>query len=277
MGSLKLYIPHIALEELRTHLIAKHEDLAHSIRADFDKLQRSDLGMLIDGLPPPVLSLWRKDEVVRNSEAVFARFLEDNKIEVIPISIEDATDAWKIYFNADPPFDPNQEREDRRKDIPDSWIFVAAQGIKAKRGRHCALVADGKLKAALEGAGFEIYDDVEKLDNAVEIATSVTRPKLTPDDEAPIQLDELRGAAFQDIDVIVLGVNEALNTPAKAALFSALERAGVDRAIAEHEAQTLVLSGRLTDTGSHLIPTNQTLSRRAMGTDVVTKILLKII
>ncbi|WP_295971951.1 PIN domain-containing protein [uncultured Xanthomonas sp.] len=276
MGALKIYIPHIALEELRTQLLDQHVQLVEEIQARFDKLRRGSRDMLIDGLPLPVLSLWPPGDVARNSIEVFSRFLEENKIEVIPLSIEQAADAWRLYFEVAPPFDAAEERENRRKDIPDSWIFAAARGIKAKQGRHCALVADGKLKRALAEAGFEIYDNIERLDEAVETSTAVTFGERAHE-IGPIRLDQLRSAAFQDIDVIVLGVNEALGNPSKAALFSVLERAGVDRAIAEHEARTLVLSGRLADTGSHLLPTNQDLAVQAMRTDVVTDLLLKII
>lgn len=79
------------------------------------------------------------------------------------------------------------------------------------------------------------------------------------------------------MDVIVLGMNEALGNPSKEKLFATLEGLGVARAIAEHEARTLVLSGILSDTGSHLIPTNATLAGRAATEQVVRDLLLKMI
>jgi hypothetical protein len=78
------------------------------------------------------------------------------------------------------------------------------------------------------------------------------------------------------MDIVVLGLIEAFNTPSKEELFAAIESAGYDRAVAEHEARTLVLSGRLTDTGSHLIPTSRTLAQQAASTEVVTNALLRI-
>ena len=47
------------------------------------------------------------------------------------------------------------------------------------------------------------------------------------------------------------------------------------RDIAEHEARTLELSGTLTDTGSHLIPTNRETARLAEKDALVQNLLLK--
>jgi hypothetical protein len=276
MGSLKIYIPRIVLEEERTAQLAKHLKAVEEMKSTFDKLRRGMLGMLVEGLSEPHLELWDVGEVARNSQTTFDQFVASNKIEVIAISIEHAAKAWARYFNVDPPFDLNQEREERRKDIPDSWILEAGIEIKPKKGQHCALVDDKKLAEAFEKEGFKVYRDAATMLNDIEQATAVVpiRPPVVK--EAPVPLDQLRSPAFKDMDVIVLGLIEALNTPLKEELFSALENAGFDRAIAEHEARTLVLSGRLNDTGTHLIPTSQALAQQAAGTEAVTKVLLKL-
>jgi hypothetical protein len=69
---------------------------------------------------------------------------------------------------------------------------------------------------------------------------------------------------------------EGLGSPGKEKLFSELERIGVNRAIAEHEAKTLVLAGVLMETTSHLIPTNRALARQAAQEEVVQNLLLKV-
>ena len=45
---------------------------------------------------------------------------------------------------------------------------------------------------------------------------------------------------------------------------------------AEHEARTLVLSGRLNDSGTHLIPTSRALAQQAADTEAVINVLLKV-
>lgn len=276
MGSLKIYIPRIALEEERTAQLAKHEKAVEEMKSSFAKLRRGMLGMLVEGLPDPHLELWDMDEVARNSQRAFDHFVATNKIEVIAISIEHAAKAWARYFNVDPPFNPSEEREERRKDIPDSWILEAGIEIKPRKGLHCALVGDNKLAEAFEKEGFKVYREVATLLNDIEQATAVAPIRLPVVEEAPVPLDQLRSQAFKDMDVIVLGLIEVLHTPSKEELFSALENAGFDRAIAEHEARTLVLSGRLNDTGTHLIPTSRALAQQAAGTEAVIQALLKV-
>ncbi|OGQ57244.1 MAG: hypothetical protein A3J24_02770 [Deltaproteobacteria bacterium RIFCSPLOWO2_02_FULL_53_8] len=276
MGKLKIYIPHIALEEERTAQVEKHVQAAEDIRAKFAKLQRGMQGLLVEGLAEPHLELWDAEEVERNSKATFRQFMEFNKIEVIEISTEHAANAWARYFKVDPPFNPKEKREDRRKDIPDSWILEAGIELKPRKGQHCALVGDNKLADAFEKEGFKVYRDAQTLLNDIEQATAVA-PIRPPVVEGPsIPLDQLRSLAFKDVDVIVLGLIDALGTPSKEELFSALVKAGFDHDIAEHEARTLVLSGRLTDTGTHLIPTSRTLAQQAAATEAVINALLRI-
>lgn len=276
MGSLRIYIPQIVLEEERTAQLEKHIKAVEEMKSMFARLQRGMLGMLVKGLPEPHLDLWDVDEVARNSQTTFKQFVADNKIEVIAISIEHAAKAWARYFNMDPPFNPNEQREKRRKDIPDSWILEAGIEIKPRKGQHCALVHDGKLAEAFEEEGFKVYREVAMILNDIEQATAVVPIRPPVVEEAPVPLNQLRSPAFKDMDVIVLGLIEALNTPSKEDLFSALENAGFDRAIAEHEAHTLVLSGRLNDTGTHLIPTSRALAQQAASAEAVTEVLLKV-
>lgn len=276
-GVLKLYIPYIALEERRTQLLDEHVQHAERLRATFKELQRGQMAMLMEGLPEPDLMLPTKEDVDRNSRVVLGKYLIDNKVEVLPITIDHANNAWERYFGVKVPFNPREIRENRRKDIPDSWILEAALEVRAKPGRHCVLIKDGKLEAALTEAGFEVWDDVEKLDAEIERTTAVVPIHAPAPHAAPVPLDQLRGPAFENVDLIVLGMNEALDSPDKEKLFAELERVGVNRAIAEHEAKTLVLSGVLVDAGNHLIPTNRALAHQAAQEQVVQDLLLKAI
>lgn len=273
-GLLKIYIPHIVLEEERTYLLAKLVENVEHIQGTLKKVTEGLLAMLSHSLPRPSLDIWTKDELARNSREIFDKFVAENKIEVLAISDTHTTNAWKRYFDCAPPFNPNQPREIRRQDIPDSWILEAALDLKGKQGRLCTLVADGKLRQALKDQGFEVYGSVESLIGEVESANKTLPIKPSANAES-VSLDRLRSQAFQDVDLIVLGVNEALRSPAKGDLFDTLVRCGIDRAIAEHEARTLVLSGVLTDTGHHLIPTNVAQAAQAADSEAVQLILLR--
>jgi hypothetical protein len=276
MGKLKIYIPHIVLEEERTAQLERHVQAVEEIRTRYAKLQRGMQGFLVQGLADPHIELWSTEDVELNSRATFSEFVELNKIEVIGISKEHAANAWDRYFRVDAPFNPQEAREDRRKDIPDSWILEAGIEIKSRNGLQCALVGDNKLISAFEKEGFKVYQNVQPLLDDIDQATAVAPIQRPAVEETPVPLDQLRSSDFKDMDVIVLGLIEALGVPSKERLFSAIEAAGSNRDIAEHEARTLVLSGRLQDADTHFIPISRTLAEQAAATETVTDMLLRI-
>jgi hypothetical protein len=202
-GLLKIYIPHIVLEEERTYLLAKLVENVERIHVTLKKVTEGLLAMLTQSLPRPTLDIWTKEELARNSKEIFDKIVAENKIEVLAISEGHTTNAWKRYFDCAPPFNPDQPRETRRQDIPDSWILEAALDLKGKQGRLCALVADGKLRQALKDQGFEVYESVESLIGAVEGANKAL-PINPPAPAEPVSLDQLRSQAFQGVDLIVL-------------------------------------------------------------------------
>ncbi len=277
LGKVKIYFPRIALEEERTAQLKKHENAVQFIIQEVARLQRATLGMLVEGLPVPRVELWDINSVARNSAEVFEAFCKKHKIEVIEISMEHAAGAWARYFDVKLPFDATQVREERRKDIPDSWILEGGLELKRRTGIHCALVHDTKLSGAFKAEGFQTYDSIQPLLDDVEAATAVAPIRKPVDEEPPVPLDQLRGPDFNEMDVLVLGLIDALDTPSKTDLLAAIARAGYRADVAEHEARTLVLAGRLTETATHFIPTSRALAKAAAGKEIVTNALLKIL
>lgn len=292
-GVIKLYIPEVVLEERRTQLLFDYNTYAEQARTALNKMRRPPWNMLLEGLPlPEAVDLPSRDEVSRNSRAVFLQYLHDNRVEVLPFSFDHASRAMERYMHGMPPFKPAENREPERKHIPDSWILEAALDIKARPGRHCMLVKDERFSWALQELGFEVFKEVDSLDAEIEAATAVV-PIIAGEAtgaaelvgaaagveaaEALSPLEKLRTEAFKDLDVIVMGMNDALRNPDKESLFATLERLGVDRAKAELMARTLEMSGALTDTGNRLIPTDARLAGRMATEPVVRDLLLRMI
>lgn len=287
-GVVKLYIPDVVLEEWRTQLLFDYNKYAEEVRATLDKMRRLPLSMLLEGLPlPEAVDLPSRIEVNRNSRDVFLKYLDENHVEVLPFTADHADRAMERYMHGMPPFKPAKLREPERKHIPDSWILEAALDIKARPGRHCMLVNDERFSWALQELGFEVFKEVDLLDAEIEAATAVV--PINAGEEvgaaAPVEaaaaalspLEKLRTEAFKDLDVIVIGMNEALRNPDKESLFATLEGLGVDRGKAELMARTLEMSGALTDTGSRLIPTDSRLAGRMATEPVVRDLLLRMI
>lgn len=290
-GVVKLYIPEVVLEERRTQLLFEYNKLADEARGALMKMSETPLSMLLEGIPMPgPLDLPSRDEVDRNSRAMFLKYLADNKVEVLPFTVEHAARTLDRYMHGKSPFQRVEKRESERKHIPDSWILEAALEIKARLGRHCVLVKDQRFKSALQEEGFEVFGEIDLLDKDIEAATAVVPirapgPSAVPEEEeataAPIApqsaLEKLRADAFKDLDVVVLGMNEALKNPDKEAFFATLERLDVDRAKAELMASTLVASGVLNEIGNRLIPTDVPLAERMAAESVVRALLLRMI
>ena len=290
-GVVKLYIPEVVLEGRRTQLLYDYNSNADLARGALLKMSRSPLSMLLEGIPiPGPIDLPSRDDVDRNSRAVFLKYLADNKVEVLPFTAEHAARALDRYMHGKPPFKPAEKREPERKHIPDSWIFEAALEVKARPGRHCVLVKDDRFQWALQDAGFEVFGEIDPLDQVIEASTAVvpiraSGPAAVPEAEdaaaAPIApqsaLEKLRADAFKDMDVIVLGMNEALKNPDKEVFFASLERLEVDRAKSELMASTLVASGVLIEIGNRLIPTDVPLAHRMAAEPVVRALLLRMI
>lgn len=296
-GVIKLYIPEVVLEERRTQLLFDYNKYTEEARAALTKMRRSPLNMLLEGLPlPEAVDLPSRDEVNRNSRAVFLKYLVENRVEVLPFSADHAARAMERYMHGMPPFKPVADREQERKHIPDSWILEAALDIKARPGRHCMLVKDGRFSWALQALGFQVFEEVDSLDAEIETATAVVPINAgeVAEPAEPMEatagadavakvaaalspLEKLRTEAFKDLDVIVIGMNEALRNPDKDSLFGTLENLGIHRAKAELMARTLEMSGALTDTGGRLIPTDTKLAGRLASEPVVRDLLLRMI
>lgn len=276
-GWAKLYLPMIALEERRTQLLDDFDQLVVAAASKVRELGKGELGMLLEGLPRAELIVPTRDEADRESVVALGKYLTAHKIEVLPHTAEHAEKAWQRYFSTQPPFNPREKRENRRKDLPDAWILEAVLANTAKPGRHCVITKDKRLAATLKEAGVEVWEDIDNLDAEIGLQNAVVPIRGAESTSAvtAVPLDQLRSKEFENLDRILLGVIETWKTPDKETLFSRLETLGVRRVVAEIEAKALELSGALTDTGSHWIPTNRETAKLASMDPIVQELLLK--
>jgi len=274
-GVARLYVPLIALEERRTQLLDDFDQHVASAASKLNELKRGQLGMILGTLPKIELTVPTRDEADRESIIVIRRYLAEHKIDVLPYTAEHAEKVWERYFDIQPPFNPNEKRENRRKDIPDAWILEAVLGNLEKPGRHCVLTKDNRLQKTIEEAGAEVWNDFDALDAAIEAATAVVPLRPAAPTVAAVPLHQLRSKEFEHVDRILLGMIETWGTPSKEKLFLQLETLGIRRAVAEAEAKILEVSGMLTDTGSHLIPTNRETALLASKDPLVQALMLR--
>lgn len=74
-GALKIYIPHIVLEEERTHMVEEIMKDVVRVTTAYDNLtQRGYNQMFVKRLPAPHLVLWEKEEIIRHSRWLLISF-----------------------------------------------------------------------------------------------------------------------------------------------------------------------------------------------------------
>ncbi|MGC2049824.1 MAG: PIN domain-containing protein, partial [Gallionella sp.] len=169
-GLLRIFIPHIVWEERRTQLIENLYGKVRHLSESFKGITAEFGGSnFVQGLSPPTLSIWSKTEIDAKSKEWMANFAAENGIEIIPLANDHAERSWQRYFNVDPPFNPAVvEREKRRKDIPDAWIFEAAIDVQRMHPDLSALCGDGALSNAMQTQGIRIFKEARQVLDEIE-------------------------------------------------------------------------------------------------------------
>jgi len=260
--SLRIVVSEIAWEEWRTQMRDKECNKVRDIRSQFELLQaRAPSHRFLGRLPPPALAIWDDADIESASKAAMAEYAAENRIEIIPIGSDHGERSWRRYFavKVEPPFNLAKDRESRRKDIPDSWIFEAAVDLIAAGHRLASLCVDENLATALQHIGVQVFQESAEIVAELERAESPLEP--IPPVQDGITVDVLNAVlapaleAFRAQELKVLGYVAYFGTPTKEQLFSLLERSGMSAEIAKNAAARLAMSGLIRDTGHHyLVP-----------------------
>jgi hypothetical protein len=282
-GTLKIHIPHIVWEERRTQLLDEAYSSRRKLRESFEALKREmATNIVFDGISSPtLLGLWSESDLEAWSKEAMTRFATANKIEITSLAHDHAERAWNRYFSAQPPFNRDEDRKNRRKDIPDSWILEAAIDIVKKHPELLALVPDGKLSNALKSHGIRVVNEIQQVLDEIEkpLAVAVIAEAVTTEDTAAVTIQEQATVAIpenglevtlrkareplEDIDVKILGFVTYLGTPTKEQLFNLLSQSGVSIEIARNTAERLALTGFISDTGNHYLVKNKEIGELA--------------
>lgn len=273
---LRLFVSHVAWEERRAQYLEKATSQVLTLRREFEKLQQgSSDNFILHGLPPPLMNLWNETELEARSHEVMAAFAKDNHITIVPLGGDHAERAWRRYFQTSPPFNPAvSKREERRKDIPDSWILEAAIDVKREHASLIALCDDKRFADALaQVLGIPVFNTAQEaldhIDGTVQPAT-VTKSVKTrdgayvPPKEEQVQPDGALAAAlaeaesqFRTVGTKIIGLVSHLGTPTKDQLCAILEESGIPIAVTKSVAEQLALGKTIVDTGHHYIPGNK--------------------
>jgi len=276
--SLRIVVAEIAWEEWRTQMRDKECQKVRDMRTRFEELKAAaPMHRFLGRLPLPALAIWDDADIDTASKAAMAEYAAEHRIAIIPVGSDHGERTWRRYFHVtvEPPFNPASNRENRRKDIPDSWIFEAAVDLVASRPRVAALCDDDNLAAALQGIGVRVFrkpghvvEELERVEpSAVEAPASQSEtatPAADPlTNTLSAALDGYRGHERK-----VLGFAAYFGTPSKEQLADLLNRSGLAPEITRNAADRLVMSGLLRDTGHHyLVPDRKLAQLAAAGVE----------
>jgi hypothetical protein len=196
-------------------------------------------------------------------------FAAENKLVIIAIGDDHAERSWTRYFKAELPFNPDKERENRRKDIPDCWIFECAIDLLKDYPDLHALCRDDNLTAALNSKGITVFKEAQRIVDIVDAALAATPVSKEPEvatatksiqSDRDDRLDTVLATTrerFRDIDAKVLGYVGYFEVMSKDQLLSLLSQAGVPPDHARNAAERLAIEGLIKDTGNHYLPGNK--------------------
>lgn len=275
-NTVRLFVSYIAWEELRTQSLETACAEVIQVQQFFDALRRGQPeSFILQGLRSPVMELWDRAEIEVRSRKAMEDFASDNRITVVTMGADHAERAWRRYFDVSLPFRPEvTKRENRRKDIPDSWILEAAIDLKRDHPSLIAACTDVNFQAALEKVlRISVYGTIEEL---VEFIDGASQPPRTvervvtrhsayvPPNENVAHAEGALAAVFTEaeaqlrtVGTKVIGLVSYLGSPTKDQLYTLLERSGVLPAIGRNVAEQLALAQVIRDTGHHYIPGNK--------------------
>lgn len=273
-GALKIYISQIAWEEHRTQEVERIRSNADKVRSAFDALRRAARQIVLSGLTEPELRIPDETEIQEHTKKYYQEFSHEHGLEILPYHAH-ADRAWRRYFDAAPPFNPSEKRENRRKDIPDAWIFEAALDLHQSNPNMIALCGDSRLADALRNLPVTVYDDAAEIVHLIEPKAPEAQgaaPQASSTAEAPLSeasVDDVAsalahvGERFREIERRVLGLVGYVRFIAKDQLAELLIKLGVESALAASATDRMVVAGLILDTGNNYIPGNREICDRA--------------
>lgn len=168
-GLVRVFIPELAMEEFRTQWRDKNQsNVAQSVKA-----LKSLSGEAL--LPPSIVAdaASLSDQLAMlDSEELSAQFaenyLKESGFKVLPMSFDQAKDAWRSYFSGNLP----SKKVKHRPDIPDAHIVAALKEFLSKEATILFVSADkGQRESASLIEGIVCFDTLE---------ATVKSPQLQP-------------------------------------------------------------------------------------------------
>lgn len=163
-GKIKLVLSNIVISEVEKHICRRVDDVCGKAR----KLRKEYLDILPEEYLADIgmgvyVQIPDKDTIHKNAKDIFAKFLEDCKVERLDTASINLEEIMEDYFAVRPPF---ENSEKKRKEFPDAFI---AEEIKKRFGSEeiVAIISqdDGFKKACTNSKNHLFFSSLGELFN----------------------------------------------------------------------------------------------------------------
>lgn len=300
----EIHISRVAVEEYRTQhrdkLIAEIEKTKTKLRS-LQKEWRSNVISKSLGEPVDTEIFPSEDKIEEQSHEMIKNLVEVHKVKILEPKPHHAANIWENYFSWKEPFrnaslsDRGERniRDNRRKDIPDAWIYEAALDIPNDQTRLLCLCKDENLANALRKKVPDVFGDAAEIlkiletpvaDSESNVPLAPTSPSVLSESTLPINSDSnaeppdvgLAIKKLQDseklLQIRILGYVNWFAPVAKHDLANLLQEKGHAAQVINNASERLALSGLITDTGNHYLPGNKAVCEQA-ASSVMSEIL----
>ena len=296
---IEIHIHHIALEEYRTqsrdYLLAAVEKAKSSIQSLTRVWSGNPVGKsLALPIPADMLDSYSYETIDSESHKITEHLLSHGVVKVESESHHDSQ-VRASYFAWDVPFDgvtiidraDKNHRENRRKHIPDAWIYFAALDMTKREDRILCLCKDGNLAKALRAKTSDVFSDAAEIwkilnatggeNNSPPPPAPLTAPAGEEQPASPISDDIDRAIQILQeseklLHIRILGYVNWFAPISKADLSNLLQQKGHVARTVSNASERLALNGLITDTGNHYIPGNKAVCEQA-ASSIMSEIL----
>jgi hypothetical protein len=272
-GKIVLYISTIALDEFRTLEVEQIMKSISDVENAFNELQvQWGRCMITDGLEPlnNITTCLLEEQVIKeNAKKVVDEIVSKNRIEIVQIDVEHAPRVFAKYFSWDRPFHNDggnkadkQQREARKKHLPDAFIVEAALTIRDKMGCEVlCLTRDDNMKKTFEHHGIQVFlsatDVIKKLEPPISESNK---------EDAHNSLEQNLERSYEkqkELKIRILGYVKFFDSLRKDYLHALLINKGYYIELIENVVRSLILEGFLKDTGHYYIPVKEEICEEA--------------
>lgn len=209
ISCIQLHIPYVIQREFSSYLeheqrkkiLSATKSISGAVNYDGSGEKTSELIKQLEELKAST------DELVSERSKSFTDWIEINHVEVIPLSLDQASEALEAYFDGSLPF----KEPKVRKDIPDSFIYQSIINLHDQfKDDLLVIIKDGSLREACVSRGIFAYESLTELLEIEEIQECL-RQKLV-DVNRPLILEHVYKFAEKEKDKIISKIEELLLT-----------------------------------------------------------------